>query len=58
LYLGFESIYAAFDLASGRLRWRLPGTDADAPTQLHGRPVIATDRILVAGRDGSYAIEK
>lgn len=58
VYVGFGSIYAAFDLASGRLRWRLPGTDAAPPTQLQGRPVIATDRIFVAGRDGSYAIEK
>lgn len=58
VYLGYGWIYAAFDLTSGRLRWLLPRTDVDPATPLQGRPVIATDRILVAGRDGSYAIEK
>lgn len=58
LYLGYGSLYAAFDLQTGRLRWRTPRSDTDAPTMLQGKPVVGADRIFVAGRDGSYALRK
>ena len=58
VYLGYGWIYAAFDLATGRLHWRTPRRDVDPPTPLQGQPVIGTERLFVAGRDGSYAIEK
>jgi outer membrane protein assembly factor BamB len=57
-YLGYGSLYAAFDLATGRVRWRTPRGDFDPPSPLQGKPVISLDRIFLAGRDGSYAVTK
>lgn len=58
LYLGYGSLYATFDLETGRIRWRTPATDLGPPTMLQGRPIIGTDRLYIAGRDGSYATSK
>jgi outer membrane protein assembly factor BamB len=58
VYLGYGYIYAAFDLATGQLKWRTPATDLGPPTMLQGKPIIGTDRLYIAGRDGSYATRK
>jgi outer membrane protein assembly factor BamB len=58
LYLGYGSLYAAFNLATGAMKWRTPETDRGPETMLQGRPIIASDRLFLAGRDGSYAVIK
>jgi outer membrane protein assembly factor BamB len=58
LYLSYGWFYVAFDLATGRIKWRTPKSDYDPATMLQGKPVIAQDRIFVGGRDGSYAVAK
>ena len=58
VYLGYGSLYAAFDLATGGLKWRTPPTDLGPETMLQGKPVITPDRLFLAGRDGSYAVTK
>jgi outer membrane protein assembly factor BamB len=58
VYLNYGWTYVVFDVATGKIRWKNPTSELLPPTMLFGRPVIAGDRIFLAGRDGSYAIAK
>jgi outer membrane protein assembly factor BamB len=61
VYVSYGSIFAAFDVTTGRLRWRDDGPLVEGPrpgTAFHGRPAIANDRLYVGGRDASYSLRK
>lgn len=51
-------IFASYELATGKLRWQTPKNTLEAATVFKGRPIIAADRIFVAGRDASYALRR
>lgn len=57
-YVDHGWIYASYELSTGRVRWQTPRSWLDPETPYKGRPVIAKDRIYVAGRDGSYALRR
>lgn len=51
-------VFASYDLATGATRWAVPTSFKGPPTVYKGTPIISTDRIYVAGRDGSYALNR
>lgn len=61
VYVPLGGVFAAFDVNTGRLRWKDNGPVMDGfarGTPFQGRPAIAADRLYVGGLDGSYAIRK
>ena len=56
-YVDHGWIFASYDANTGALRWQLPLSVLEPETPFKARPVVATDRIYVAGRDGSYALK-
>lgn len=57
-YVDYGWIFASYELSTGKVRWQTPQSVQHPATPLKGRPVIAGDRIYVAGRDGSYALKR
>lgn len=57
-YVSHLWIFASYDLATGNTRWQTPQSLDDPEAPFKGSPVIAGDRIYVAGRDGSYALRR
>lgn len=57
-YVDHNWIFASYELSTGKVRWQTPQSWQQPATPLVGRPVIAGDRIYVAGRDGSYALKR
>lgn len=59
VYVDHGWIFASYDVASGALRWANPTSEYGNPATVYkGTPIIASDRIFVAGRDGSYALRR
>lgn len=58
VYIDYNHMMVAFDLATGKIRWMDPPSVMDPRTQFKGSPIVASDRLYVSGRDGSYAIKK
>lgn len=58
VYVDWNHFFIAFDAQTGKVRWKNPASLFDEGTVFKGVPVIAADRIFVAGRDGSYALKK
>jgi outer membrane protein assembly factor BamB len=56
-YVDHGWIFASYDANTGALRWQTPQSVREPGTTLKGRPIVAGDRIYVAGRDGSYALK-
>jgi outer membrane protein assembly factor BamB len=56
-YVDHGWVFASYDLATGATRWQTPQSQWHHPEAPYkGRPIIAGDRIYVAGYDGSYAL--
>jgi outer membrane protein assembly factor BamB len=56
-YVDHGWIFASYEANTGALRWQMPLTVLDPETPFKGRPIVAGDRLYVAGRDGSYALK-
>lgn len=56
-YVDHGWIFASYDANTGALRWQTPLSVLEPETPFKARPIVATDRIYVAGRDGSYALK-
>jgi outer membrane protein assembly factor BamB len=57
-YVDHGWIFASYELATGKLRWQTREGIGMPDPPIMGRPIIAGDRIYVAGRDGSYALKR
>lgn len=57
-YVDHGWIFAAYDNASGAIRWQTPASLSDPATMLMGTAIISSDRIFIGGRDGSYALRR
>ena len=57
-YVDHGWFFASYDMRTGAVRWQVPQSIRQPSTTLKGRPVVAGDRIFVAGRDGSYALTR
>lgn len=56
-YVDHGWVFASYDLATGATRWQTPQSQWHHPEAPYkGRPIVAGDRIYVAGYDGSYAL--
>jgi outer membrane protein assembly factor BamB len=61
VYVPYGTVFAAFDVSTGHLRWKDDGPFIDGlrrGTPFQGRPAIASDRLYVGGLDGSYALKR
>lgn len=57
-YVDHGWIYASYEMSTGKVRWQTPASFLQPEAPFKARPVIARDRIYVAGRDGSYALKR
>ncbi|MEX2152608.1 MAG: PQQ-binding-like beta-propeller repeat protein [Gemmatimonadaceae bacterium] len=57
-YVDHGWIFASYDLMSGKVRWQTPQSVREPATVFKGRPIIVSDRIYVAGRNGSYGLRR
>jgi hypothetical protein len=51
-------VFASYDLATGAIRWATPRDFNGPATDYKGTPIIAGDRIYVAGLSASYALHR
>jgi outer membrane protein assembly factor BamB len=57
-YVDHGWVFASYDLLTGAIRWAAPPDLSGPVTDFKGTPIIASDRIYVAGNSGSYALRR
>jgi outer membrane protein assembly factor BamB len=57
-YVDHGWVFASYDLATGAIRWATPRDFNGPATDYKGTPIIAGDRIYVAGLSASYALHR
>jgi outer membrane protein assembly factor BamB len=58
-YVDHGWVFASYDVNTGAVRWANPPSVFGNPATFYkGTPIIAGDRIFVAGSDASYALRR